>query len=118
MSRPQMRALQTTLLSACMYGLGGGLIGGAALFLVNRTEALVLPFRLNLLFPARMLFSMLGRPPPTQATKGIGCINFLVGLVYSGVIGIARGAMAWYGIRGPIADFMFMSEVGGGPECY
>ncbi|TFK37440.1 hypothetical protein BDQ12DRAFT_685325 [Crucibulum laeve] len=53
MSRPQTRILHTTLLSACMYGLGGGLIGGAAVFHANRTERLVLPFRTNSLFPAR-----------------------------------------------------------------
>lgn len=96
--------------TAAFYGFGAGLLGVAAMTLANKLEQ-SLTTRPSSYVPGHTLLRLLGHsftsiktlPASTQWNY-----NMLMHYGQGAVLGMVRGVMSWYGVRGPVADFMFM----------
>jgi len=91
---------------AVMGGLVAGLAGVAVMTLAEKLEQ-VLTRRPNSYVPARTLAHLVGLShQPDQQRLGL---NWTMHWGQGIVLGVARGAMAQYGIRGPMGSFLFMN---------
>ena len=91
---------------AVVSGLVAGLAGVAAMTLAEKLEQL-LTKRPNSYVPAHTLERLLGLPhQPDEQRLGL---NWTMHWGEGILLGIARGVMAEYGIRGPVGSFLFMN---------
>ena len=92
--------------NAIVSGLVAGLAGVAAMTLAEKLEQ-SLTKRPNSYVPAHTLERLIGLShKPDQQRLGL---NWTMHWGQGIVLGIARGLMAHYGIRGPVSSFLFMN---------
>ena len=93
-------------INAVVSGLVAGLAGVAAMTLAEKLEQ-SLTKRPNSYVPAHTLERLIGLShKPDQQRLGL---NWTMHWGQGIVLGIARGLMAQYGIRGPVSSFLFMN---------
>ncbi|PFH45971.1 hypothetical protein AMATHDRAFT_70822 [Amanita thiersii Skay4041] len=103
---PPTHAVSTSILSAVLYGLGGGLIGAVAMTATENIEQNVITARPPSLVPGYTLLRLFSKSAPPRSNMQE--VNLLAQFSFGAVVGGARGIMAWYGIKGPFADFLFL----------
>ncbi|EAS34603.1 uncharacterized protein CIMG_05627 [Coccidioides immitis RS] len=94
-----------TCMGMCMYGIGAGLLGVAAMTVGEKVEQ-YFTGRPSSLVPGRALESLLKLTP--RPDSQMFSLNVLMSYTQGAVAGVARAMMSFHGIRGPIADFLFV----------
>ncbi|EEP81257.1 conserved hypothetical protein [Uncinocarpus reesii 1704] len=94
-----------TFTGLCMYGVGAGLLGVAAMTVGEKVEQ-YFTGRPSSLVPGRALEGLLNLAPRTD--NQMFSLNVMMNYAEGAVAGVARAVMSFNGIRGPIADFLFV----------
>ncbi|WEW59913.1 hypothetical protein PRK78_005395 [Emydomyces testavorans] len=88
----------------CLYGLGAGILGVAAMTVGQKIEQFFTS-RPDSLVPGRTLQHLFGLGP--RLDSEMSTLNMTMHYGQGAVAGIIRAVMGANGIRGPFADFMF-----------
>ncbi len=76
--------------------------------LSEKLEQTLLTGRPDSYIPAKTLTALLGLPPRPETDPSMWTLNLAMHYGQGILAGGIRGIMAWNGMRGPFADFMFM----------
>ncbi|WEW60214.1 hypothetical protein PRK78_005699 [Emydomyces testavorans] len=96
-----------TYMGMCMYGIGAGILGVAAMTASQKIEQ-YFTGRPTSLVPGRALESLLRLTPRTADDGDMFALNLVMNCTEGAVAGVARAAMSVNGMRGPVAEFLFV----------
>lgn len=105
-SVPVRPAPRMSLGTAFIYACAAGALGVAAMTVSEKCEQLITN-RPNSYIPANTLAALLGLRGVRSGADAWN-LNMIMHYGQGALVAGIRGVMSWYGIRGPVADFMFM----------